>query len=76
MNFWSGVWPYFVTSQYGLKVTDGFKCFKWEFFLRISSKCWGSPRYYSFPTLFLLEINDLPDDVIFNNAIYADDTTL
>ena len=28
------------------------------------------------PTLFLLCINDLPDDVICNIAIYADDTTL
>ena len=28
------------------------------------------------PTLFLLYINDLPDDVIFNIAICADDTTL
>ena len=28
------------------------------------------------PTLFLLYINDLPDDVIRNIAIYADDTTL
>ena len=28
------------------------------------------------PTLFLLDINDLPDDVIYNIAIYADDTTL
>ena len=27
-------------------------------------------------TLFLLCINDLPDDVICNIAIYADDTTL
>ena len=27
------------------------------------------------PTLFLLNINDLPDDVICNIAIYADDTT-
>ena len=27
------------------------------------------------PTLFLLYINDLPDDVISNIAIYADDTT-
>ena len=28
------------------------------------------------PTLFLLYINDLPDDVISNISIYADDTTL
>ena len=28
------------------------------------------------PTLFLLYINDLPDDDICNIAIYADDTTL
>ena len=28
------------------------------------------------PTHFLLYINDLPDDVICNIAIYADDTTL
>ena len=28
------------------------------------------------PTLFLLYINDLSDDVITNIAIYADDTTL
>ena len=28
------------------------------------------------PTLFLLYINDLPDDFICNIAIYADDTTL
>ena len=27
-------------------------------------------------TIFLLYINDLPDDVICNIAIYADDTTL
>ena len=28
------------------------------------------------PTLFLLYINDLPDDVFCDIAIYADDTTL
>ena len=28
------------------------------------------------PTLFLLYINDIPDDVICNIAIYVDDTTL
>ena len=28
------------------------------------------------PSLFLLDINDLPDDAICDVAIYADDTTL
>ena len=28
------------------------------------------------PTLFLLYINDLPDDAIYNIAVYADDTIL
>ena len=28
------------------------------------------------PTLFLLYINDLPDDVICNKVVYSDDTTL
>ena len=28
------------------------------------------------PTLFLLHINDLSDDVIYDIAIYADDTTI
>ena len=28
------------------------------------------------PTLFLLQINELPGDVICNNAIYANDATL
>ena len=34
------------------------------------------PGSFLDPTFFLLYINDLPDDVICNIAIYADDTTL
>ena len=33
-------------------------------------------RVYFGPTFFLLYINDLPEDVKCNIAIYADDTTL
>ena len=33
-------------------------------------------RFILDPTVFLLYINDLPDDVICNITIYADDSTL
>ena len=33
-------------------------------------------RYILGPTLFFLYINDFPDDVICDTAIYPDDTTL
>ena len=36
----------------------------------------GVPQDYTFPTLFLLDTNDLSDNVICDIAIYADDTTL
>ena len=45
-----------------------------EFLAR--SDCLSSSRVHSWSTLFLLYINELPDDVICNTAIYADDTTL
>ena len=33
-------------------------------------------EFFNFPTLFVLYICELPEDVICNIPIYADDTTL
>ena len=40
------------------------------------STCEARKNVFFGPTLFLLYINDLPDDVICNIAIYADDANL
>ena len=68
-NFRSGIWPYssFLCNRRLREVLD-----------------WKPSQEYSVNngvpqgsiTLFPLYINDLPDDVICNIAIYADDTTI
>ena len=54
-------------------VIDGFGWF-WSQEYPVNA---GVPQGSLFgPTLFLLYINDLPDDIICNIAIYAEDTTV
>ena len=49
----------------------------WEGFTRISSYCCSSSRLHSWSYTFLiLYINDIPDDVVCNIAICADDSIL
>ena len=58
-------------------VTDGFEWF-WMGILHKNMQLmldFLKAPFFS-PTLFLLYINDFPDDVIFDIAISADDTTL
>ena len=47
----------------------------WEVFTRISVNAGVLQSSILVPALFLLYINDLPNDVI-RNIVYADDTTL
>ena len=72
-NFWSGIWSYFFFLSNNNRqlqvVLDG-----------KSSQEYPTNAVLPHdsilgPTPFLLYINDLPDDVICDIAIYADDTT-
>ena len=71
-NLKSDIWPYFVFSQNRMfrVALDGKPSQEYP------GNGWGSSRLHSWSTLFLLHINNLPDDFICNIAIYADDTTL
>ena len=60
----------FLSSEQVRMVLDGKSCQEY-------SVNTGVPQGSNFgPTLFLLHINDLGDDIICNIAIYADNTTL
>ena len=47
-----------------------------KIFPRISSKCGSCSRLHSWSYSFSIIHNDLPDNVICDTAIYADDSTL
>ena len=48
----------------------------WEIFTRILVNAWVTQGSILVPVVFLLYIKDLPDDVVCNIAIYADDNIL
>ena len=70
MEFQVRYWPYFFSNSRLQVVLD----WKSSQEYRVNA---GVPQGFILgPALFLLYINDLPDDVVCNIAIYADDTTL
>ena len=72
LNFGSDIRPYFVflSNRYIQVVLDGKSSQEYP----VDA---GVPQYsFLGPAHFLLYVNDHPDDVICNLAIFADDTTL
>ena len=50
--------------------------FKWLCMGSSQKNVWVILDFFKAPPLVLLNINDLPDDIICNIFVYADDTTL
>ena len=69
-NFWLAIWLYFVFSYWLWVSLDK------KILIGVPLNARGQQGSILGPTLFLLYINDFPDDIICNTANYAYDTTL